>query len=38
LALPSNTWREIQQRAETIGATAELVDEGREVVLVLAAS
>jgi len=38
LALPSNTWREIQQRAETIGATADLVDEGREVVLVLAAS
>jgi hypothetical protein len=38
LALPSNTWREIQQRAETIGATAELVDEGREVILVLAAS
>jgi two-component system sensor histidine kinase DegS len=38
LALPSNTWREIQQRAATIGVTAELLDEGREVVLVLAAS
>jgi two-component system sensor histidine kinase DegS len=38
LALPTNTWREIQQRAATIGVTAELVDEGREVVLVLAAS
>ncbi len=38
LALPPNTWREIQQRAATIGVTAELVDEGREVVLVLAAS
>lgn len=38
LALPSNTWREIQQRAATIGVTAELLDEGREVLLVLAAS
>ena len=36
LALPPNTWREIQQRADTIGVTAELADEGREVVLVLA--
>jgi two-component system sensor histidine kinase DegS len=36
LVLPSNTWREIQQRADTIGVSAELVDEGREVVLVLA--
>jgi two-component system sensor histidine kinase DegS len=35
-ALPPNTWREIQQRADTIGVTAELADEGREVVLVLA--
>ena len=35
LALPANTWREIQQRAETIGVTASLTDEGREVVLVL---
>ncbi len=38
LALPSNTWREIQQRADTIGVAAELIDEGREVVLVLAAN
>ncbi|MGD0248493.1 MAG: histidine kinase [Candidatus Limnocylindrales bacterium] len=38
LALPPNTWREIKQRADTIGVTAELVDEGREVVLVLPAS
>ena len=27
-ALPAPAWREIQQRAETIGATAELLDEG----------
>jgi two-component system sensor histidine kinase DegS len=38
LALPPNTWREVQQRSDTIGVTAELVDEGREVVLVLPAS
>jgi hypothetical protein len=38
LALPPNTWREVQQRAGTIGAAAELVDEGRAVVLVLLAS
>jgi two-component system, NarL family, sensor histidine kinase DegS len=38
LALPANTWREIQQRADTIGVRAELVDDGREVVLVLPAS
>jgi two-component system sensor histidine kinase DegS len=38
LALPPNTWREIQQRSDTIGVSAELVDEGREVVLVLPAS
>jgi two-component system sensor histidine kinase DegS len=38
LALPPTTWREIQQRADTIGAAAELVDQGREVVLVLLAS
>jgi two-component system sensor histidine kinase DegS len=38
LALPANTWREVQQRADTIGVSAELVDEGREVVLVLPAS
>jgi two-component system sensor histidine kinase DegS len=38
LALPPNTWREVQQRADTIGVMAELVDEGREVVLVLPAS
>ena len=38
LALPPNTWREVQQRADTIGAAAELVDQGREVVLVLLAS
>jgi two-component system sensor histidine kinase DegS len=37
LALPANTWREVQQRADTIGVSAELVDEGREVVLVLPA-
>jgi hypothetical protein len=36
LALPTSTWREIQQRADTIGVTAQLVDDGREVVLVLA--
>jgi two-component system sensor histidine kinase DegS len=36
LALPASTWREVQQRAETIGATAELSEDGREVVLVLA--
>ncbi len=35
LALPATTWREIQQRAETIGVAAELSDEGREVVLLL---
>jgi len=34
LSLPANTWREVQQRAETIGCTAELADEGREVILV----
>jgi two-component system sensor histidine kinase DegS len=38
LALPPNTWREIQQRADTIGVSADLVDEGREVILVLPAS
>jgi two-component system sensor histidine kinase DegS len=38
LALSPNTWREIQQRCDTIGVTAELIDEGREVVLVLPAS
>jgi hypothetical protein len=38
LALPANTWREIQQRADTIGVTAQLADDGREVVLVLPAS
>ncbi|MGD0862165.1 MAG: histidine kinase [Candidatus Limnocylindrales bacterium] len=37
LALPASTWREVQQRAATIGVVTELVDEGREVVLVLAA-
>ena len=37
LALPSSTWREVQQRSDTIGVAAELIDEGREVVLVLAA-
>ena len=36
MSLPANTWREVQQRAETIGCTAELADEGREVVLVRA--
>jgi two-component system sensor histidine kinase DegS len=38
LSLSPNTWREIQQRCDTIGVTAQLVDEGREVVLVLPAS
>jgi two-component system, NarL family, sensor histidine kinase DegS len=38
LALPPTTWREVQQRADTIGATAELIDQGREVVLVLPTS
>ena len=38
LNLPPNTWREIQQRCDTIGVRAELADEGREVVLALAAS
>jgi two-component system sensor histidine kinase DegS len=38
LALPASTWREIQQRAETIGVAAELLDEGRTVVLVLPAA
>ena len=38
LALPANTWREVQQRSDTIGVSAELIDEGREVVLVLPAS
>jgi two-component system sensor histidine kinase DegS len=38
LTLPPNTWREVQQRSDTIGVSAELVDEGREVVLVLPAS
>jgi two-component system sensor histidine kinase DegS len=36
LALPASTWREVQQRAETIGVTATLSEDGREVVLVLA--
>jgi two-component system sensor histidine kinase DegS len=36
LLLQPNTWREVQQRAETIGCTAELSDEGREVILVRA--
>jgi hypothetical protein len=36
LALPASTWREVQQRADTIGVAAELIDDGREVVLVLA--
>jgi two-component system sensor histidine kinase DegS len=35
LTLPASTWREVQQRAETIGVTAELAEDGREVVLVL---
>jgi two-component system, NarL family, sensor histidine kinase DegS len=38
LALPPNTWREVQLRSDTIGVSAELVDEGREVILVLPAS
>lgn len=36
VVLPPNTWREIQQRCDTIGVRAELADEGREVVLSLA--
>jgi two-component system sensor histidine kinase DegS len=36
LSLPASTWREVQQRAETIGVSAELSENGREVVLVLA--
>jgi hypothetical protein len=36
MSLPVNTWREVQQRADTIGCTAELTDEGREVILVRA--
>jgi hypothetical protein len=36
LALPANTWREIQQRASTIGVRTELADEGRELILLLA--
>jgi two-component system sensor histidine kinase DegS len=36
ITLPPNTWREVQQRCDTIGVRAELVDEGREVVLALA--
>jgi hypothetical protein len=36
LALPASTWREVQQRAETIGVAAELSEDGQEVVLVLA--
>jgi two-component system, NarL family, sensor histidine kinase DegS len=35
LALPANTWREVQQRADTIGVVAQLVNQGREVILVL---
>jgi two-component system sensor histidine kinase DegS len=35
LSLPASTWREIQQRADTIGVTAQLLDDGREVVLIL---
>jgi two-component system, NarL family, sensor histidine kinase DegS len=38
LALPPNTWREIQQRSDTIGVSAQLVNEGRELVLVLPGS
>ena len=34
--LPVATWREVQQRSDTIGVAAELIDDGREVVLVLA--
>jgi hypothetical protein len=37
LTLPPNTWREVQQRCDTIGVRSELADEGREVVLVLPA-
>jgi two-component system sensor histidine kinase DegS len=35
LAMPANTWREIQQRASTIGVRAELSEDGREVILLL---
>jgi hypothetical protein len=33
LTLPAATWREIQQRAQTIGGRADLLDEGRQVVI-----
>jgi hypothetical protein len=36
LTLPANTWREVQQRCDTIGVRSELADDGREVVLALA--
>jgi two-component system, NarL family, sensor histidine kinase DegS len=38
LVLPASTWREVQQRSDTIGVSASLIDDGREVVLVLPAS
>jgi two-component system sensor histidine kinase DegS len=34
VTLPSSTWREIQQRASTIGVTAELIGEGSELRIV----
>ena len=36
LGMPASTWREIQQRASTIGVQAELADDGRELILLLA--
>jgi two-component system, NarL family, sensor histidine kinase DegS len=38
LVLPASTWREVQQRSDTIGVSADLIDDGREVVLVMPAS
>ena len=31
VALPAKSWRDVQARAATIGARAELVDDGSEV-------
>ena len=37
LALPAATWREVEQRAHTIGGKAELVDDGRGLIVSLGA-
>ncbi len=34
VVLPPSTWREIQTRAASIGVTAQLLDEGSQLVLV----